>query len=57
MNRQQLLEYIAERRAVADEREKNKDTRTICGLCKVMHPTRSAAIQCYDSHARAPQKH
>lgn len=57
MNRQQLLEYIAERRAVADERARNADTRTICGMCKVTHPTRSAAIACYDSHARSPLVH
>jgi hypothetical protein len=56
MNRQQLIEYIAERRAVAAERERNADTRTICGMCKVTHPTREAARVCYDSHARAPLK-
>jgi hypothetical protein len=53
MNRQQLLEYIAERRMVAAERERNADTRTICGMCKVTHPTREAARVCYDSHARS----
>lgn len=53
MNRQELLAYIAERRAVADERNRNKDTRTMCGYCKVTHPTREAARVCYDSHARS----